>query len=532
MLLQGDVKTMNKCILVCVLAIGSGCYVDSRSASDAGMAALPSDAAQDPRASEVSDRSVGRLFGGGYPTSGSTNATSILGVPIGTIGGVGSVLTVAAGPALQWEVPASGVMLSSTTPAGVSTTAGAVGVGTTAARSDHTHLLPIVPLALGGFGADVSAGQTNGYYAKIVGGALTLAAILAGDLPTGIDVAKLAAGTVSNTVFGYLANVTSDIQAQLALLLPASSTKLPPTPSGAGGTLYDNGTAWTRLAPGTANYLYQANGAAAPGWVSSLSGITINCSSNTCTNIASASLLGGIDALKLGAGLVDNTELGYLNGATSNLQGQIDSIVASMVALSSTLPASVGTAAIGVSSTAARADHVHAHGSQAGGSLHADAIAGGASGFLSGTDKTKLNAVPTPAGGTVNLATSDYTVTGLFADIGLNAALPDAGTYRITIDLWTVINTGSPSTGDQLVYLRLYDNTAGAVVANSDRSLGCIDAGGLSASFSSSVTFRVTVASGRTIKTQAYIDGSEDAHIKSGGSGFQYTQLNWEKVSN
>lgn len=330
---------MNKCILVCVLAIGSGCYVDSRSASDAGMAALPSDAAQDPRASEVSDRSVGRLFGGGYPTSGSTNATSILGVPIGTIGGVGSVLTVAAGPALQWEVPASGVMLSSTTPAGVSTTAGAVGVGTTAARSDHTHLLPIVPLALGGFGADVSAGQTNGYYAKIVGGALTLAAILAGDLPTGIDVAKLAAGTVSNTVFGYLANVTSDIQAQLngkqaTLTLPMSEanggfgasvsgigtglfcrsatntplarsivagtgttvtngtcaagnpavnvtygtssstatqgndTRLPPAPGTTGSGLYDNGSAWQRLAIGTSGQTYAAGAGGFPQWES------------------------------------------------------------------------------------------------------------------------------------------------------------------------------------------------------------------------------------------------------------------------
>lgn len=77
-----------------------------------------------------------------------------------------------------------------------------------------------VPKANGGFGQDVSTGLTNGYYAKVVAGALTFAAILAGDLPTGIDVAKLAAGTVSNTVFGYLANVTSDIQTQLNGLQP------------------------------------------------------------------------------------------------------------------------------------------------------------------------------------------------------------------------------------------------------------------------------------------------------------------------
>jgi hypothetical protein len=212
---------MNKTFLILMLlvVVGASCSVENQNANDAP----PTDGASSPAQGM---RSASRLFGGGYPT-GSVNATSIQGVPVGPLGGTGSVLTVGAGPSLEWDVPAAGVMLSSTTPAGVSTTSGAVGVGTTAARSDHTHLLPIVPLALGGFGADVSTGQTNGYYAKIVGGALTLAAILAGDIPTGIDVTKLAAGTVTNTVFGYLANVTSDIQTQLnakqgTLTLPLS----------------------------------------------------------------------------------------------------------------------------------------------------------------------------------------------------------------------------------------------------------------------------------------------------------------------
>ena len=65
--------------------------------------------------------------------------------------------------------------------------------------------------------------------------------------------------------------------------------------------------------------------------------------------------------------------------------------------LSSTTPAAIGTAAVGVGTTAARADHVHAHGNQAGGSLHADVVAGGASGFMSGADKTKLNGIATGA---------------------------------------------------------------------------------------------------------------------------------------
>ena len=70
------------------------------------------------------------------------------------------------------------------------------------------------PLCRTSHGTDKCTG-TNGNVAKVVAGVLTIAAIAGGDLPTGIDVAKLAAGTVSNTVFGYLANVSSDIQAQL-----------------------------------------------------------------------------------------------------------------------------------------------------------------------------------------------------------------------------------------------------------------------------------------------------------------------------
>jgi hypothetical protein len=54
-------------------------------------------------------------------------------------------------------------------------------------------------------------------------------------------------------------------------------------------------------------------------------------------------------------------------------------------------PVAVGTAnAAGAAGTIARSDHVHAHGDQAGGSLHATATTGSA-GFLSAVDKEKLD---------------------------------------------------------------------------------------------------------------------------------------------
>lgn len=58
--------------------------------------------------------------------------------------------------------------------------------------------------------------------------------------------------------------------------------------------------------------------------------------------------------------------------------------------LSDDVPEPLGTAAAGDSEEASRANHVHAHGALAGGNLHADVIAGDASGFMTGTQATKL----------------------------------------------------------------------------------------------------------------------------------------------
>jgi hypothetical protein len=51
------------------------------------------------------------------------------------------------------------------------------------------------------------------------------------------------------------------------------------------------------------------------------------------------------------------------------------------------------TNSLGTSSSFSLSDHVHAHGNRGGGSLHALAISGGASGFLSGSDKAKLDSI-------------------------------------------------------------------------------------------------------------------------------------------
>ena len=78
---------------------------------------------------------------------------------------------------------------------------------------------------------------------------------------------------------------------------------------------------------------------------------------------------------------------------------------ATATALSSSAPPAVAVSGSGgAASTASRSDHTHAHGAQTDGSLHAAAVASGASGFLSGADKAKLDSVAT--GAEVNAATN------------------------------------------------------------------------------------------------------------------------------
>jgi pectin methylesterase-like acyl-CoA thioesterase len=68
-----------------------------------------------------------------------------------------------------------------------------------------------------------------------------------------------------------------------------------------------------------------------------------------------------------------------------------------------------------------RADHQHAHGNRGGGTLHAEVIAAGASGFMSGTDKTKLDGVATGATNTTPSDTVPINITKVAASAGISA---------------------------------------------------------------------------------------------------------------
>jgi phage-related tail fiber protein len=141
----------------------------------------------------------------------------------------------------------------------------------------------------------------------------------------------------------------------------------------------------------------------------------------------------------------------------------------------------VGTQAAGTSDKVARADHVHAHGDQAGGTLH-DLATTSVAGFLSASDKEKLDAIlagldaGTLAGQTLIWdGTDTWTPTSdLFVDeannrVGVNTVTPHSTLHAegsVAHELVTVTASYDLTTGDnQHVKTIIVNNAAAATIA-------------------------------------------------------------------
>lgn len=89
-------------------------------------------------------------------------------------------------------------------------------------------------------------------------------------------------------------------------------------------------------------------------------------------------------------------------------------------------PVSVGTAnSAGVATSLTRSDHVHAHGDQTVGTLHAAAIASGTSGFMTGADKAKLDGIAASAAALTASAPADVTKAAAAVGVATAAARAD-----------------------------------------------------------------------------------------------------------
>lgn len=132
------------------------------------------------------------------------------------------------------------------------------------------------------------------------------------------------------------------------------------------------------------------------------------------------SKLDGITPGATNTPLTSSTPTAETPGATGAVGTAITAARADHVhALATGTPSSIGTAnAAGTSSSVPRLDHVHAHGAQTDGTLHAAVIAAGASGFMTGSDKSKLDGI---ASGATNSPQSNA------APQNVNAAAATAG---------------------------------------------------------------------------------------------------------
>lgn len=153
-------------------------------------------------------------------------------------------------------------------------------------------------------------------------------------------------------------------------------------------------------------------------------------------------------------------------------------------------PSAVGSASPGVSLEVARGDHVHAHGNQAGGSLHSAATTA-AAGFMSAADKLKLSEIET--GATQNASdlhltnrANHYgtqaisTITGLQTELDdLAADIAGVGSTAGTVTSVAVQSgnpvfsvTGSPITGAGTINIDFEPQPAGLVMASAPTGSG------------------------------------------------------------
>ena len=159
-----------------------------------------------------------------------------------------------------------------------------------------------------------------------------------------IDATKIHDGSISNTEFGYLDGVTSNIQTQLTSLDTLKSPLASPTFTGTvSAPTPTTGDSSTKVA--TTEFV--TNAVAVENELAEMNDVDITSVSDadflvydstatkwenqaisgavTINNTGVATLSAGVDATKIADGSVDNTEFQYLNGVTSAIQTQIDS---------------------------------------------------------------------------------------------------------------------------------------------------------------------------------------------------------------
>lgn len=164
--------------------------------------------------------------------------------------------------------------------------------------------------------------------------------------------------------------------------------------------------------------------------------------------------------------------------------------------LSNSAPQPIGTSGPGTDNSPSRADHVHAHGNQGGGSLHAAVVASGASGFMTGADKAKLDGISAGADVTltklalpgapvvVSDTSHDTTVRGSNIYVTSSGQLEFSAGGDILFDGppdmqgHAITSVGSPGSASDAATAQYADQPVARTVTGTSATLGTADIGG------------------------------------------------------
>lgn len=196
------------------------------------------------------------------------------------------------------------------------------------ASTSHTH-------ALNDLSDATITAANSGDFIRYSGTAWVDSTIQASDIPSGVDATKIGNGSVTTTEFGYLANVTSDVQTQLNAKAEAVNDLSDVTITAVGDNeilQYNSGTAvWENQTLAEAGIATTSHTHA----IDDLSDVTITAAATgefirhngtawVDDTIQAGDIPSGVDATKIGGGSVTNTEFSYLGNVTSDLQTQLN----------------------------------------------------------------------------------------------------------------------------------------------------------------------------------------------------------------
>lgn len=367
------------------------------------------------------------------------------------------------GTSLIGDIPSGGASLTSNPPVNVTKAPAAVGVSTEAARADHKHdITTAAPVTIGSInseGSSTSLARADHVHSHgdQAGGSLhseattTVAGFMSGADKTKLD--GIATGAQVNTVdsiFGRTGAVTATAGDYSADEVDYNNVL-------SGLTATDVQDAIDELQSTKVELAGQLGGSTTSPDVRGLretSGPTLltlgSIADGEVLTRSGSNLIGTVPAA--GVTLTNNPPVNVTKAAAVIGVSTEAARADHKHDISTATPSTIGTVNMEGSSTSlARADHIHSHGDQAGGSLHAEVIAAGASGFMSGADKNKLDGIA--PGAQVNTVTSVHGRTG--AVVGV------LGDY--TLNLIPVPTTGTPTlvTQSDDAYRRIW--SAGSV---------------------------------------------------------------------